>query len=135
MILLVAMNYSGLTQVTGDGDTSSTRIPNVNLRAAVKIIESLRIDSLLMSRDIKRLSDQVTARNMTIRALNGRIETFKLLSANYEKQIGNLSKQNDLASRLTKSLSSQVKRERKKTIIVGIGGVVATALTLYLTTK
>lgn len=116
-------------------DTSSTRISNVNLRAAVKLIEGLRIDSLIQARDVAVLHERVTARDNIIQKLNDRILTYEALKTNYEKTVANQASQIKLSTGLNGSLIRTIKRERTKTVIVGIAGIIISGITLYLTTK
>lgn len=113
----------------------STRIPNVNLRAAVKLIEGLQLDSLMMARDITVLTAKVFQRDKTITALNGKISSYQLLSANYQKQISLMTDQAKISSGWVSSLQKDLKRQRTKTTLVGIAGLIVSGLTLYLATK
>lgn len=121
------MSFAGYSQ-----DTASTRIPNKDLRAAVKIIEGLRIDSLIMARDIQVLQIRVSDRNNIIHSLNDRIQTYEALKANYEMEIANREKQLKLSTDLTKEISKAIRRERTRTVIVGIIGLIITAGTFII---
>ncbi len=131
-ILLALMNLKAFSQSSHD---SILCLPINDARAAVKIIEGLRIDSLTMSRNLSVLRTRITQRETTISLLNQRINSYVALTANYDKQIANLNKQNDLSMKLNTTLGKAIKRANTKTILVGIAGLLVSGLTLYLTAR
>lgn len=124
----IVVTSKGIVSDTVRPDTGSTRIPNANLRGAIKLIESLRIDSLLLSNDKRILSERVTVRDITINLLTERIDIYKLLIANYDKQVANLNAQMKLSESLSKSLNKRLKWANTKTVLAGTLGIVATIL-------
>lgn len=103
-------------------------LPIEDARAAVKIIESLRIDSMMLTNDKRILSERITARDNTINQLTQRINTYKLLEANYDKQVSNLNAQMKLSEEMSKDLSKRLKWANTKTVITGAVGLAATIL-------
>ncbi len=88
-----------------------------------------------MSRNLSVLRTRITQRETTISLLNQRINSYVALTANYDKQIANLNKQNDLSMKLNTTLGKAIKRANTKTILVGIAGLLVSGLTLYLTAR
>lgn len=81
-----------------------------------------------MSRNLSVLRTRITEKEHNISLLNERINTYKVLSANYDKQLVNLNKQMELSVGLNKAFSKQLRREHTKTVLVGIAGLAATVL-------
>ncbi len=88
-----------------------------------------------MSRNLTVLRQRITQRETTISLLTGRIDSYKTLVANYDKQVANLNKQNDLWTKLNGTLAKSLKWANTKTVIVGIAGIIVSGVTLYLTTR
>jgi len=117
------MNSSAFSQNTG---SSILCLPINDARAAVKIIESLRIDSLRMSRNLTVLRSNIMERDNTILLLNERVNSFKALAANYDKQVANLNKRVDLSSGLNTVLGKKLKWANTKTWVgTGVGLLIA----------
>ncbi len=88
-----------------------------------------------MSRNLSVLRTRITERETTISLLRERVNSYVALSANYDKQIANLNKQNDLSTKLNVTLGKSLKRANTKTVLVGIAGLIVSGLTLYLTAR
>ncbi len=114
---------------------SVTLMPNKDLRAALKIINNLRTDSIMKDRDLRTLSYAIMARYEQIGLLTGRIDTYNALCGNYDSQIANLNRQITITENLNKGLHREVRREKTKTVIAWITGAAVSLFTLYVTTK
>lgn len=88
-----------------------------------------------MSRNLSVLRTRITERETTISLLRERINSYQVLTANYDKQVANLNKQVALSSGLNTILGKQLKKANTKTVLVGIAGLIISGLTLYLTAK
>lgn len=108
------------------------------MNIAVQLIEIGKIDAkkvIVLDSAVKLLRKQISAKNTQLAAYIQREKTYDLLVANYKKEIQLRSQSQDISTAWVTTLQIDLRRQRTKTTIVGILGLVATGLTLYLTTK
>lgn len=138
--LLIAFSILLLTSLKSFSQTSDsvTCIPNDKLRLAAQLIEKGRLDSAeldIQRTNVRLLYQRVSTKNDIIRQYQLKDSTFKNIQANYDREQKNMLDQVALANRQVAQLQKDVRRQKTKVKVVGLAGIIATALTLYLTTK
>lgn len=116
----------------------STHIANKDLQAAVAIIEEWRFMKLeLKAKDesIAIMQKQVASRNSQIQKYKQREKTFTGLIDAYKKDSTLAAAQIRVYAGMTTSLKKDLKKQRRKTTLAIIGGIVMSGVTLYLTTR
>lgn len=132
---LLAMTSPSISQNSSD---SVTCIPNSALRTAVKLIEKGKLDSAelkVMRETVSLLNQRIQAKDLIIAEHQGKEQTYKLLAENFENQKKGFLDIVKLTNEEVMILRQDVKRQKRKTFFVGLAGIVATGLTIYLTSK
>lgn len=117
---------------------SCTCIPNSQLRIAARLIEQGRLDSIelnLTKRSFLLSQDVIKEQTKVITAWEGKEDVWKKLEANFEKEKVALLDEVGYANREIVKLNKDIKRQKRKTVLTGIAGLLATALTIYITSK
>lgn len=117
---------------------SVTCLPNEQLKIAIKLIERGKTDSMrveLLTRNIDILNARINSRDSAILQYEKREISFSLLMANYDKQILNYQKNDTLSTTWVAQLQKDLRRQRTRTVVVGVAGLVGIFLTAYLTTR
>lgn len=118
--------------------SNETSIPNEDLKKV-----------LIAAENGKAALEKIVVLNSVIADMNGRIENFKNIIAEYqskdsvysniingyEKEVANLEEQKETLTKWVQSLEKQLKKEKRKRLWTAIAGVVGIGLTAYLTTQ
>lgn len=134
MISIALISLKSFSQ-TSD---SVTCIPNSKLQLAAKLIEKGKLDSIEL--DVQRsnvilLNQRIATKNDIIAEYQLKDSTYKRIFSNYDQEQKNMLDQVVLANKQVLVLQKDVRRQKRKTFITGLAGLLATGLTLYLTTK
>ena len=117
---------------------SSTCIPNYQLRVAVRLIEQGRIDSAIVVKQdsiIHLQKERIAKKDAQLLGYVNNEKTYQQLIAQYKKQDQLRDQAAGIASQWITSLQKQVKRERTKTVLVGIAGLIVSGVITYLAVK
>lgn len=108
----------------------STLVPDSWLQNALKWIEKGKVDAeliKLMNEKIDLLTYRISLKDSLINICGQKDETNEKIKATYQSELKNLLEQRDLAVAEMKKQNKQYRRQKRKTLFVGIGGVVATS--------
>jgi hypothetical protein len=128
---LVLIAFVGHSQTTED----STRIANKDLKRKLIQLEQCKVDQaeLLQRRnEVLQLSQIVNSKDSVISGLHQSMSVYKELITNYTEQVDNIKKQADLEQAGILLLKKQLKKQKAKTVLTGIAGIVTAGGLMYL---
>lgn len=118
--------------------TDSTFLPNTQLRTALRIIEKAKLQEeelRLVKEQNVFLYQRINVKDSVIRAGANTTTAYQSMVDNYEKDRGLWQTQVAIQSATASVLSKDLKRQKRKTFLVGLTGALSTAGLLYLLIK
>ncbi len=117
---------------------SSTCIPNYQLRIAAKLIQQGRIDSAIIVKQdsiIHLQKERIAKKDAQLLGYVSNERTYQQLITQYKEKEKLRDQASGIATQWITSLQKQVKRERTKTVLVGIAGILVSGCITYLAIK
>jgi len=90
---------------------------------------------IVLDSAINLLRKQLEGESKQITSYIQREKDYQSLVSNYKKEIALREQSQDISTKWVTSLQRDLRRQRTKTVLTGVLGLVATGITLYLTTK
>lgn len=122
--------YAGTSQAF-----DSTKIANSDLRKAAKKLEQCKVDSVaLQQAQIQNtiLFSRLQAKEILVTDLQTKLTVQQLQLSNFTDQTNNCTQQQKIKDETIKQLTKNLKRQRARTRLCAISGVLTTAAVSFL---
>jgi hypothetical protein len=128
---LILTAFAGHTQNKKD----TTCISNEDLKRKLIQLEQCKVDQaeLLQKRnEALQLKEIIISKDSVISGLHQSLIVYKDLITNYSEQVDNLKKQTDLEQAGIQLLNKQLKKQKAKTILTAVAGLLLSGSLTYL---
>lgn len=135
MISLIAIPFVSISQNSTPNKEDTTCIPNSTLKDAIVLIEEGRIakkEVELLRSKVDVMAAQLRVKDSTIALFAKREQDLLMISNNFDRYVTNSNAQIENLKEINKETVKQVKKERKQKWLIGLSGVLTTALGIAL---
>ena len=133
IILAIILPILAATSQTLSKD-SVTCLPNYQLRQAMRLIDQGKLDreELAITRsNVSLMGFRLSLKDSTISALNWKDSMNHKIQLNYESRIANKDQQLIIKDQVIADWNKKYKRQKARTRLAVIGGILATAASIY----
>lgn len=135
LISLIAIPFVSISQNSIPTKEDTTCIPNSTLKDAIVLIEEGRIakkEVELLRQKVDVMGTQLRVKDSTIALFAKREHDLLMISNNFDRYVTNSNAQIENLREINKETIKQVKKERKQKWLIGLSGVLTTALGIAL---
>lgn len=124
-----------LTTLKSFSQDSTTCLPNRQLRIAIekiKLGEQAQREVVLLRQNEAHWRDIVSERDSIISLLRSREATHAAIADGYTARLNLAEKQHQLTKDWASQLGVKLRKQRRKTLLWALGGIIATGSSIYL---